>query len=194
MTIVVLDGRTLNPGDNPWDALETLGSLRVYDHTPTEQIVARASGAKVLVINKIPLTRAVLSQLPQLQFVAVTATGFDCVDIQAAAEQGIQVAHVPVYGTDSVAQHIFALLLHILHRVDLHDRAVHAGEWSRQTDFSFWKQPLTELAGKRFGVIGFGRIGQRVGALAHAFGMHVLAHTRTAGTTTRLCSRLPGAT
>ena len=109
--------------------------------------------------------------------IAVTATGFDCVDVSAAAQRGILVSHVPVYGTDSVAQHIFALLLHILHRVDVHDQAVHAGQWSEQGDFSFWKQPLTELAGKCLGVIGFGRIGRRVGELGNAFGMRVLACT-----------------
>ena len=178
VTIVVLDGRTLNPGDNPWSDLQDLGNLQIYEATPPDQVLPRAAGAEILVINKIRLTADLLSQLPQLRFIAVTATGYDCVDVAAASRQGILVANVPVYGTDSVAQHIFALLLHILHRIDLHDQAVHEGQWSQRADFSFWLKPLTELAGKTLGIVGFGRIGRRVGELGHAFGMGVLAHTR----------------
>jgi glycerate dehydrogenase len=111
--------------------------------------------------------------------VAVTATGYDCVDVQAARAQGIVVSNVPVYGTASVAQHIFALLLHIIHRVDVHDAAIRAGEWSARGDFSFWKSGLTELAGKTLGIVGFGRIGRNVAHVGHAFGMLVLANTRS---------------
>ncbi len=179
VTIVVLDGRTLNPGDNPWTSLEDLGNLQVFEATPPDQILSRSAGAEILVINKIRLTADLLAQLPKLRFIAVTATGYDCVDVAAASRQGVLVANVPVYGTDSVAQHIFALLLHILHRVDLHDQAVHEGQWTERADFSFWLKPLTELAGKTLGIVGFGRIGRRVGELGHAFGMRILAHTRS---------------
>jgi glycerate dehydrogenase len=177
--IVILDGATLNPGDNPWTPLEQLGEVQIYDRTAREELLSRADGATVLVVNKVQLSRERLEQLPALRFVAVTATGYDCVDTQAARERGVAVANVPVYGTESVAQHIFALLLHMIHRVDLHDAAIRAGEWAQRSDFSFWKSGLTELSGKAFGVIGFGRIGRQVGQLAHAFGMHVLVHTRT---------------
>jgi glycerate dehydrogenase len=151
----------------------------VFDRTPTEQVLARSTGADVLVINKVRLDRDLLRQLPQLRFVAVTATGHDCVDSSAARELGIAVANVPVYGTESVAQHVFALLLHMIHRVDLHDAAIRAGEWAERGDFSFWKSPLRELNGKTLGIVGFGRIGRQIAHLAHAFGMRVVAHTRS---------------
>jgi len=176
--IVVLDGSTLNPGDNPWTGLEELGELTVHERTEPERLLERCAGADVLVTNKVPLRRETIEQLPQLKFITVTATGFDCVDCEAARERQIPVANVPVYGTDSVAQHIFALLLHILHRVDVHDEAVQAGEWAERANFSFWKVPLTELSGKTLGIIGFGRIGREVGKLGHAFGMHVMAASR----------------
>ena len=178
MKIVVLDGSTLNPGDNPWTGLEELGELTVHERTEPERLLERCAGADVLVTNKVPLRRETIEQLPQLKFITVTATGFDCVDCEAARERQIPVANVPVYGTDSVAQHIFALLLHILHRVDVHDEAVQAGEWAERANFSFWKVPLTELSGKTLGIIGFGRIGREVGKLGHAFGMHVMAASR----------------
>jgi glycerate dehydrogenase len=179
MRIVVLDGYTLNPGDNPWTGLQRLGDLTVFDRTPALEVVPRAREADVIVVNKVRLGREQIALLPQLKYITVTATGFDCVDSVAARAHGIAVSNVPVYGTDSVAQFVFALLLHICHRVDLHDQAVHQQEWARRSDFSFWDTPLIELAGKTMGVVGFGRIGTRVGELAHAFGMGVLATTRT---------------
>ncbi len=178
MKIAVLDGHTLNPGDNPWTGLEQLGDVVVYDRTSPNELIERAKDAEILVINKVRITKQSLEQLPKLKFITVTATGFDCVDSAAAKQHSIPVSNVPVYGTDSVAQHVFALLLHILHRIDIHDTAVHEGEWTACGDFCFWKLPLTELTGKRMGVVGHGRIGRRVGELAHAFGMNVLAHSR----------------
>jgi len=175
MKIVVLDGYTLNPGDNPWEALAQLGELTVYDRTPSDQIVARAGDAQVVLTNKTPLSKATLGQLPRLQFIAVLATGYNIVDVDAARGRGIPVSHVPEYGTDSVAQHVFALLLELCHHVGLHDEAVKAGEWVRAADFCFWKMPPVELSGLTMGIVGLGRIGRRVGALAHAFGMNVVA-------------------
>ena len=174
--IVVLDGYTLNPGDNPWTKLEEHGRVVVHDRTPENSVVERSLGTEVLIVNKVKLTRDVLEQLPELKLIAVTATGFDCVDIQAARERDIPVCNVPVYGTDSVAQFVFAHLLHHCHNVALHDREVRAGEWARAGDFSFWKTPQVELVGMTMGIVGFGRIGRRVGELAHAFGMKVIAH------------------
>jgi len=183
VTIVVLDGHTLNPGDNPWDDLSRLGPLMVYDRTPVEAIVARARDATVVLTNKTPLTAATLAQLPRLRFIAVLATGYNVVDTAAARRHGILVSNVPEYGTNSVAQHVFALLLELCHHVGLHDAAVKAGEWTQAPDFSFWKTPLVELAGATCGIIGYGRIGGRVGALARAFGMHVMTAGRTTGST-----------
>jgi glycerate dehydrogenase len=173
--IVVLDGFTLNPGDNPWSELSELGELTVFDRSDPQDLLERAKDADVAIVNKLGLGAAEFEQLPLLRFVSVTATGFDCVDVQAAARRGIAVSNVPVYGTDSVAQYVMAMLLHILHRIDLHDRAIRSGEWSKSGDFSFWKVPLVELVGMQIGIVGFGRIGRRVGQLASALGMQILA-------------------
>ena len=176
MKIVVLDGHTLNPGDNPWDAVAALGELTVYDRTPTELIVQRALAADIVLTNKTPLFAATLDQLPRLRFIGELATGYNNVDVEAAGRRGIPVANVPEYSTSSVAQHVFALLLALTNHVALHDRAVHDGEWSAAPDFSFWKAPLTELAGKTMGIVGLGRIGGQVARIAHAFGMEVVAY------------------
>ncbi|HVO27841.1 MAG TPA: D-2-hydroxyacid dehydrogenase [Candidatus Margulisiibacteriota bacterium] len=175
MKIVVLDGHTLNPGDNPWDELAQLAELTVYERTPPEQIAPRAGDADIVLTNKTPLTAATLAQLPRLRFIAVLATGYNVVDVAAARARAIPVSNVPEYGTDSVAQHVFALLLELCHHVGQHDAAVKAGEWIRSIDFCFWKTAPLELSGLTMGIVGLGRIGGRVGALAHAFGMSVLA-------------------
>ena len=105
------------------------------------------------------------------------ATGYNVVDGAAARARGVPVSNVPEYGTDSVAQHTFALLLELSNRVGLHARAVTDGEWSRSEDFSFWKAPLVELSGSTMGIVGLGRIGRRVAEIAHAFGMRVVTAT-----------------
>ncbi len=176
MKIVVLDGYALNPGDNPWTEIEKLGDLTVHDRTDAPQIVERASGADVVLTNKTPLTAETLEQLPDLKFIAVLATGYNIVDVAAAREREIPVSNVPTYSTDSVAQLVFALLLELCHHVGLHDELIRKGEWQRRGEFCFWDRPLVELAGKTMGIIGFGRIGRRVGDVAHAFGMNVLAY------------------
>jgi glycerate dehydrogenase len=179
MKIVVLDGYTLAADGNSWDALLPLGEVEVYDRSTPAEVVERACGAAVLITNKARIPAEVIDTCPQLRFIAVSATGFDCVDVEAASCRGIAVANVPEYGSDSVAQHTFALLLELCHHVGLHAAAVREGAWTRSPDFCFWKSPLIELAGKTIGIIGFGRIGRRVGALAHAFGMSVLAQSRS---------------
>ncbi|MBI1336780.1 MAG: D-2-hydroxyacid dehydrogenase [Phycisphaera sp.] len=176
MKIVCLDGYTLNPGDNPWDAVAALGDFTVYDRTPDDQIVARAAGADIILTNKTQLTEKTLAQLPGLKFIAVLATGYNVVDIAAARKRGIPVSNVPVYGTETVAQHIFAVLLSHIHQPVGHDRAIREGQWAQSGDFSFWNSTIFELSGKVFGVVGFGRIGRRVAELAHAFGMEVWAY------------------
>ncbi len=181
MRIVVLDGYTVNPGDNPWDELSSLGTLTVYDRTAADLILARAHDADIVLVNKVPLSSEHLAQLPQLRFISVLATGYNVVDTVAARQRGIGVSNVPEYGTDSVAQHVFALLLELCHHVGVHNAAVNAGEWTAVQDFCFWKTPPIELTGRTMGIVGLGRIGHRVGELAHAFGMQVLATGGTRG-------------
>jgi glycerate dehydrogenase len=173
--IVVLDGRTLAPDRSAWAGLERLGELVLHDFSTAEEIPVRASGAAILVTNKSPIRAELIAGSPELRFITVTATGFDCVDLAAARRRGIPVSNVPEYGTLSVAQYVFALLLELCHHVALHGDAVRAGDWTRQPDFSLRKTPLYELAGKTMGIAGYGRIGRRVGELAQAFGMHILA-------------------
>lgn len=183
MNIVVLDGFTLNPGDNPWQEVEKLGTVTVYDRTPADKIIERALPADVILTNKTPLTAETLAQLPNLKFISVLATGYNVVDVQAAREKNISVSNVPIYGTDSVAQFTFALLLELCHHIALHDGLVKDGTWTANPDFCFWKTPLVELAGKKMGLVGFGRIGRRVGQLANAFGMEVLVYDMFQGDT-----------
>jgi len=179
MRIVVLDGYLLNPGDLSWAELEKLGEVVVYDRTPAELIVERASGAQIVLTNKTPLRAETLARLPELRYIGVIATGYDIVDVGAARERGITVTNVPAYSSASVAQLVFALLLELCHRVGLHSEEVMAGEWSRSPDFSFWRTPLVELEGRTMGIVGLGDIGQRVAKLALAFGMKVVASSRT---------------
>lgn len=176
MRIVVLDGHTINPGDNPWDAIAALGDLAVYERSAETDIVARAGGAEIVLTNKTPLSGDTLDKLPTLRFIGELATGYDNVDVVAAGRRGIPVANIPEYGSDSVAQHTIALLLELCNRVGEHGQAVARGEWSRSTDFSFWRGSLLELAGRRLGIVGYGRIGRRVAEIAHALGMEILAH------------------
>jgi glycerate dehydrogenase len=166
----------MNPGDLTWDALSKFGEVVVYDRTPAAETVARAHGADAVLMNKTPLPADTLARLPQLKYIGVLATGYNVVDIEAARRQGITVTNVPTYGTASVAQFVFALLLELCHNVRLHADAVRAGEWSRNADWSFWKSPLVELEGKTMGVVGFGRIGRSVGRIADAMGMRVIAN------------------
>jgi glycerate dehydrogenase len=176
MRIVVLDGQTMGMSADAWDGLRRLGEVEVYERSSPEEVMERARTAGVLITNKAPITAEVIAQAPALRFIAMLATGFDPVDVEAARRRGIPVSNVPEYGTDSVAQLTFALLLELCNQVSLHAEAVRAGDWSRSPTFSFWKMPLVEVAGKTMGLVGFGRIGRRVGEIAHAFGMGVLAY------------------
>ena len=183
MKIVILDGYTENPGDLSWAGFEALGQVTVYDRTPASEILARAKGAEVLLTNKTPLSAETLAALaPQLRYIGVLATGYNVVDVEAAKAQGVPVCNIPTYGTTAVAQFVMALLLELCHHVGDHSRSVKAGDWSRCPDFCYWNSPLIELAGKTFGVIGYGRIGRAAARLAAAFGMEVLAYdTRATG-------------
>lgn len=177
--IVVLDGHTLNPGDNPWSELNALGNLQVYPRTAVDEIQERARLAEILLTNKTPLSAETLSELPQLRFISVLATGHNVVDSLAARARNIPVSNVPIYGTDTVAQFVFAMLLNWIHRPAEHDAAIREGEWERRGDFSFWLYPIWELSGKTLGIVGFGRIGRRVAELGRAFGMRVIAYNPT---------------
>jgi len=179
MKIVVLDGYALNPGDLSWDILRPFGEVTVYDRTPSELAAQRIADAQIILINKTPVTKQLLDACPGIKLICVLATGYNVVDCAAARERNIPVCNVPAYGTQTVAQFTFALLLELCHRVGQHDIAVHAGKWCNSIDFCFWETAQTELAGKTLGIIGFGKIGRAVGGIAKAFGMQVLACNRS---------------
>ncbi len=178
MKIVVLDGYTLNPGDLTWDGLAQLGALTVHDRTPKDKILERCRGAEIVFTNKTPLRAEVINQLPALRYIGVLATGYNIVDTEAAKNRGVVVSNVPGYGTASVVQLTFALLLELCLRVQRHSDSVMAGKWAQSADFCFWEYPLAELAGKTMGIIGFGHIGGQVADVATAFGMNILGHSR----------------
>ncbi len=179
MKITILDGFTLNPGDLSWESIEKFGELTIYDRTDDAEIVERSSTADILVTNKALLNAESIAGLPNLKFIAVTATGVNIVDLNAARQRDIPVSNVPEYGTDTVAQHVMALLLSALHQPARHDQAIRNGFWQECGDFSFSLAPMRELVDLNFGIVGFGRIGRRVGELASAFGMNVLAFSPT---------------
>ena len=177
---MVLDGHTTNPGDLTWAPLEALGELTVHGRTPREQVAERIAAADVVLTNKTRLDTEALAAAPRLRGIAVLATGHDVVDGGAARRLGIPVCNVPEYGTASVAQAVFALLLELTNHTGHLAVAVRQGRWSSSPDFCFWDEPLVELAGLTFGVVGHGRIGDAVARIARAFGMEVLSHRRQA--------------
>lgn len=175
MKIVILDGYTENPGDLSWSGFEAFGEVTVYDRTPAKLAAERIGDAEAVIVNKTPIGAGVLEACSGLRYIGVLATGYNVVDVKAAKERGITVTNIPTYGTASVAQFAFALLLEICHHTAHHSAAVYEGRWENNADWCFWDYPLIELAGKTAGIIGFGRIGQTTGAIAKAMGMKVLA-------------------
>lgn len=178
MKIVVLDGYTTNPGDLTWQALHEVAECEIYDRTAVDQIVERAHDAEFVLTNKTPLDATTLAKLPALKYIGVLATGYNVVDTEAAKARGVAVTNIPAYGTESVAQMVFALLLELTQHVGHHARTVREGKWSASPDFCYWDYPLIELHGLTLGVIGFGHIGQAVARLGQAFGMKVVAHRK----------------
>lgn len=184
MKIIVLDGYTLNPGDLNWAPIQALGDLTIYDRTTSLEVLERVQGAEYVLTNKVALTREMMVQLPDLRYIGVMATGYNHVDLTAAAELGITVTNVAGYSTNAVAQHTFALLLALLNRVETHSDLVHKGRWAASKDFTFRETPLLELAGKTLGLVGLGDIGHQVAVIGKAFGMRVLAYRKNPFKTT----------
>ena len=179
MKIVILDGFAANPGDLSWKGFSRFGEVTCYPRTSQQDLLDRAAGADVLFTNKTVLNRQAIQSLPQLKMIGVLATGYNIVDIEAARERGIPVCNVPAYSTDSVAQLIFAFLLQHANHVYEHTRSVQKGDWASSLDFSYMVAPQTELAGKTIGFVGFGHVAQKTADIAAAFGMRVIANSRT---------------
>lgn len=177
MNIVVLDGYTENLGDLSWDGLEALGNLTVYDRSliSDDELIKRIGDAEVVLTNKTPISKKVIQTATHLKYIGVLATGYNVVDVTAAKEQGVIVTNIPTYGTDAVAQYTIALLLELCHHIGAHSDSVKNGDWTNSKDWCYWNYPLIELSGKTLGIIGYGRIGQKVGEIAQALGMNVIA-------------------
>ncbi len=176
--IVILDAMPINPGDLSWKELLSLGDCTIYDNSAIDQVDVRIHNAEIILTNKVKLNTENLSSASQLKYIGVMATGYDCVDLNYTKQKHITVTNVPAYSTDSVAQLTFALLLNITHHVAQHVESVRTGEWSKCGYFSYWQQPLLELAGQVMGIVGYGAIGQRVAQIARALGMDILVHKR----------------
>ena len=179
MKIVILDGATLNPGDLSWEGFHALGEVAVYDKTEEEDILNRTIDAEIVITNKTPLKKAVLEKLPKIKYIGVLATGYDVVDIEYARERNIPVTNVPGYGSDAVAQQVFAFILDFANKIRSHHDSVRQGQWQERGEFSYFIEPLMELSGKTIGIVGLGQIGQRVAEIALAFNMKVLAYNRS---------------
>ncbi|EJW90388.1 glycerate dehydrogenase [gut metagenome] len=177
MKIVALDGYAANPGDLSWDELKTLGDCTIYDRTAPEQVLERATGAEILLTNKVVLTAEHMAALPDLKYIGVLATGYNIVDVAAARERGIIVTNIPAYSTPSVAQMVFAHLLNIAQQVQHHAEEVRRGRWTASKDFCFWDTPLLELRGMKIGIVGLGHTGYNTARIAIGFGMDVYAYT-----------------
>jgi glycerate dehydrogenase len=175
MKIVILDAFTSNPGDLSWDSIKELGGLTVYDRTTPEEVLERCTGSEVIFTNKVILNSEIIEQLPELKYIGVLATGTNVVDLNFAKERGICVTNIPGYSTDSVVQHILALMLHFNSRVSIHNDAVQEGDWVNSIDFSFTLGTLNELSGKSLGIIGLGTIGRKLARVADAIGMKIVA-------------------
>ena len=174
MNAVLLDGYTINPGDLSWDKLSRLcDEFTVYDSSYNDDLVPRIGTCEIVFTSKTQITRQVMEQAPNLKYIGLTATGYNNVDVAAAADLGIAVTNVPAYATDAVAQHTLALMLELTNNVGLHSESVDSGEWTSNPYFCYWKKPITLLAGKSIGIIGYGQIGRKVAQLAEAFGMTV---------------------
>lgn len=178
MQIVVLDGYTTNPGDLSWDKLKDFGDLIVYDRTAPSEINERAFHADILLLNAVQITKENLRQLSKLKLISILATGYNNVDLESARSRNIGICNTPAYSTDAVAQHTIALLLEITNQVGLHSNAVHSGAWHQCPDDCFCIKPLTLLAGKSLGIIGYGNIGKQVGRIAEALGMKIIPYSK----------------
>ena len=179
MRLTVLDRCTVTRGDISLDELERFGELKIYDVIPENRLAETIRDADAVICNKAKITADVMAQCPHLKYVGLFATGYDNVDIREAARRGIVVCNAPGYSTDSVAQHTFSLLLNLASNTVAYNASVHSGDWMRSSVFTNLKYPITEISGKKLGIVGYGAIGRAVAELGRAFGMLPLIHTRT---------------
>ena len=178
MNIVILDRCTVTRGDVSFEPIEQLGDIRSFDLLPPDRVAEAIGDAEAVIVNKARITAEIMDACPNLKFVGLFATGYNNIDVKAADERGIVVCNVPGYSTDSVAQHTIALMLHFASHADEYAASVANGDWVQSKAFSYFKYPVTELAGKTLGLYGYGTIARAVAKIGLAFGMKVLATSR----------------
>lgn len=179
---VFLDFDSVHPQDLDTTSIQgTLTDWKMHPATSARQVATRIAEADVVVSNKVVLDRDVLRQAPNLRLICVAATGTNNVDLEAARELGVPVTNVRAYGTPSVVQHVFALILALTTRLHEHRSAARDGSWERSPYFCILDYPIRELAGKTLGVIGYGELGRGVTGVAKAFGMEVAVAQRPGG-------------
>ncbi len=176
--IVITDGHPLNPNDLNWDAFKKIGHTTIYEHTPPDQLIARAQDADILIVNKTVVNAETIAALPTLKYIGVTATGYNIVDTEAAKAKGIIVSNAVGYSSASVAQHTFALILELTNRVGAHSESVHQGAWGKQPQFCYTLSTITELSGKTLGLYGYGGIAKEIAKIAKAFGMKIIVNRK----------------
>ncbi|MBQ7381132.1 MAG: D-2-hydroxyacid dehydrogenase [Clostridia bacterium] len=178
MKIIILDKCTVTKGDVDLSPLERFGEVEYYDLLTKEEIKRVLVGADAVVCNKAKIDREII-EASTLKFIGVFATGYNNIDTVAARERGIAVCNVPGYSTDSVAQLTVSLMLELAGNASAYARSVAAGDWKRSRQFSYFFAPITEIKGKTLGIYGLGTIGKAVAKVALAFGMKVIAYSRT---------------
>lgn len=176
MNIVLLDAKTLGD-DLDITVLESFGTLTVYQTTSKEETLERIRNADIIVTNKVVITANMMGETPKLKLICIAATGMNNVDLNAAKAKGIEVRNVSGYSTKSVVQHTFAMGLYLLEKMAYYDTVVKDGSWSASGLFTDVSQPFYEISGKKWGIIGFGTIGQEVAKVATAFGAEVSYHS-----------------
>ena len=176
--IVILDAHTTNPGDLNWQPIEAIGSLKIYDRTPTDKILERCENADIVLTNKAIFDEKTFAQLPQLKLISTLSTGYNVIDVRAAKKHGVTVCNVSGYSTPAVAQQVFSYILNFTNQVQKHDASVQKGDWKNHIDWCYFLNPIQELKGKTLGIFGFGKIGQKVAEIALAFDMKVIAYRK----------------
>ncbi|MFV0436576.1 MAG: D-2-hydroxyacid dehydrogenase [Desulfopila sp.] len=160
------------------DLHEVCGELTIFAYTRSEELDERIGGAELLIVNKVRIGRATLAAHPAVKLICLVATGADCIDLVAAREFGVTVCNCRGYGTDSVVQHVFAMILALKTSLVQYHQSVQDGRWQGAEQFCFLDHRITELAGKTMGIVGFGNLGKRVATVAEVFGMDVIVAAR----------------
>jgi glycerate dehydrogenase len=176
MNIILLDAKTLGD-DLDITVLESFGTLTVYQTTSKEETLERIQRADIVITNKVVITADMMVATPSLKLICIAATGMNNVDLNAAKAKGIEVKNVAGYSTKSVVQHTFSMALYLLEKMAYYDSAVKDGSWSKSGLFTDVSHPFYEISGKKWGIIGFGTIGQEVAKVATAFGAEVSYHS-----------------